>query len=268
MRVLWFAIVWTASCVLALDFDALKILETLGYLEKSQVNDAAAVSLATRQYQLYNRVNVTGLLDFQTVENMKGRRCLFPDVVKRRSPILDSIHPSEWKTYKNDYYTWKHGKKNYKTALTWSIYKYSSKVSKSDARRVMYRAFRLWSDVSPLTFSEVRQGEEADIMIGFHTGDHHKPCNKAFDGPGGALAHGSSPPVPLLHIDDSEPWIARGEGLFLDLPVTHEIGHVLGLLHSEDENAVMYWGMYGNEPQKVTLGKDDIEGIQAIYGRP
>ena len=43
----------------------------------------------------------------------------------------------------------------------------------------------------------------------------------------------------------------------------HEIGHLLGLSHSNDPNAIMFPSY---SPGRLTLGQDDIEGIQALYG--
>ena len=45
----------------------------------------------------------------------------------------------------------------------------------------------------------------------------------------------------------------------------HEIGHLLGLAHSQDTNAIMY-AYYGEE--RNDLRADDIAGIQSLYGAP
>lgn len=45
--------------------------------------------------------------------------------------------------------------------------------------------------------------------------------------------------------------------------VLHEIGHVLGLKHSERKGSVM-WPGYSRYRNKLT--SDDIEGIQSLYG--
>ena len=44
----------------------------------------------------------------------------------------------------------------------------------------------------------------------------------------------------------------------------HEIGHSLGLLHSNNKDAVMYAML--NKTGDPKLHQDDINGIQAIYG--
>ncbi len=45
----------------------------------------------------------------------------------------------------------------------------------------------------------------------------------------------------------------------------HEIGHLLGLAHSQDQNAIMY-AYYGED--RNDLRADDIAGIQYLYGSP
>ena len=47
--------------------------------------------------------------------------------------------------------------------------------------------------------------------------------------------------------------------------VTHEVGHVLGLGHSEDSTATMYKSTGLGDLGKRELGGDDIEGIEALY---
>ena len=44
--------------------------------------------------------------------------------------------------------------------------------------------------------------------------------------------------------------------------VTHEVGHVLGLGHSDDPKANMYWLCCN------PISSDDIAGIVALYGPP
>jgi hypothetical protein len=44
--------------------------------------------------------------------------------------------------------------------------------------------------------------------------------------------------------------------------IAHEIGHALGLGHSEDSSALMY---YRTVDQRRRLGQDDIDGISYLY---
>lgn len=55
-----------------------------------------------------------------------------------------------------------------------------------------------------------------------------------------------------------------GSNLFI--VAAHEFGHSLGLFHSKDINALMY-PVYKNPlNNQPVLGRDDIEGIQLLYG--
>ncbi|GCC34873.1 hypothetical protein chiPu_0013350 [Chiloscyllium punctatum] len=72
-----------------------------------------------------------------------------------------------------------------------------------------------------------------------------------FDGSGGVLAHAFAPGPSL-------------GGINLEIVVTHEVGHSLGLGHSNDKNAVMFATYSFRDP--FMLMPDDIKGIQFLYG--
>lgn len=47
--------------------------------------------------------------------------------------------------------------------------------------------------------------------------------------------------------------------------VTHEVGHFLGLAHSDDQDALMYFAYMSSRPTDELLGADDVAGICAIF---
>ena len=76
------------------------------------------------------------------------------------------------------------------------------------------------------------------------TGDHGDGF--PFDGPGGVIAHTFYPfpanPEPLagdMHFDDAESWHVGAEVDVFSVAL-HELGHALGLGHSDNPNDVMY----------------------------
>ena len=68
-------------------------------------------------------------------------------------------------------------------------------------------------------------------------------------------------------INNSFKWGTNGEPYTQDLQnaLTHEIGHVLGLGHSEEDTATMFGTSYTGEKSKRTLDEDDIQGISYLY---
>lgn len=74
-----------------------------------------------------------------------------------------------------------------------------------------------------------------------------------------------------MHFDDSENWtLSTAEAMasedatdFLSVAI-HEIGHVLGLLHSDDNSAVMFPSYRGVQHK---LEADDIDGLKELYDK-
>ncbi len=154
-----------------------------------------------------------------------------------------------------------------KTSINYYFINGTGKINGNTERDLIRAAFALWAEETPLTFNEVSDSTQADILIGWAEGEHGD--GDSFDGPGDVLAHASYPnPYEerqvFLHFDDSERWV-NSETLNVDLltVAAHEIGHNLGLDHSIDPNALMYPSY--SEPHRF-LGQDDIAGVQSLYG--
>jgi hypothetical protein len=154
-----------------------------------------------------------------------------------------------------------------KLDLTYVFLNGTSALSDDQEQELVRAAFDLWAAQTPLTFTEVDDRDEADIEIGWATGDHGD--GDPFDGPGRILAHATFPnPYSdrrvILHFDDDERWVnSDQQNVDLLTVAAHEIGHVLGLDHSSDPNALMFAAYQG--PRRF-LGDDDIAGAQALYG--
>lgn len=143
----------------------------------------------------------------------------------------------------------------------------TEKISGDNEQAVIKQAFDLWAGQTPLTFTQTSNRAQADIVIGWGTGEHGD--GDPFDGPGDVLAHASFPnPYDdrqvFLHFDNDERWVnSDSQNVDLLTVAAHEIGHTLGLAHSDDPDALMYPSYSG--PHRF-LGQDDIAGVQSLYG--
>ncbi|KAE8664371.1 Metalloendoproteinase 1 [Hibiscus syriacus] len=88
-----------------------------------------------------------------------------------------------------------------------------------------------------------------------------------FDGSGGVLAHAFAPQDGRFQYDAEENWSRNPtrSQVVLESVAVHEIGHVLGLGHSQDGNAIMFPSFQVGNTKK-NLGQDDINGLHALYG--
>lgn len=154
-----------------------------------------------------------------------------------------------------------------KLDITYYFINGTDQLPDAEEHELVREAFAIWAAVSPLTFTETSDRASADIEISWERGNHGD--GDPFDGPGRVLAHATFPnPFAnrqvILHFDDDERWVnSNSQNVDLLTVAIHEIGHNLGLGHSEDPNAIMFASYRG--PSR-TLGTDDIAGIQALYG--
>ncbi|XP_043520262.1 matrix metalloproteinase-14-like isoform X4 [Frieseomelitta varia] len=149
--------------------------------------------------------------------------------------------------------------------LTYKISKYPRNLPQHKVDAELNKAFKVWSEYTDLVFIQKKSGQ-VHIEIRFEKGEHGD--GDPFDGPGGTLAHAYFPVYGGdAHFDDAEQWSIdsfRGTNLFQ--VAAHEFGHSLGLSHSDVKAALMAPFYRGYQPY-FRLDDDDIQGIQALYGK-
>uniref|UniRef100_A0A8C9SYW7 72 kDa type IV collagenase n=1 Tax=Scleropages formosus TaxID=113540 RepID=A0A8C9SYW7_SCLFO len=144
-----------------------------------------------KKMQKFFSLPETGEIDQRTVEIMKKPRCGVPDVANY------NFFPSKPKWGKN--------------TLTYRILGHTPDLDEEVIDDAFFRAFKVWSDVTPLKFTRIMDGE-ADIMINFGRNEHGD--GYPFDGKDGLLAHAFAPGQGIggdSHFDDDEQW-TLGEG--------------------------------------------------------
>uniref|UniRef100_A0A914UVR2 Peptidase metallopeptidase domain-containing protein n=1 Tax=Plectus sambesii TaxID=2011161 RepID=A0A914UVR2_9BILA len=159
---------------------------------------------------------------------------------------------------------------------TFSIRNAPRTLSVGDVRRSIYDALKSWEGVSALTFQE-SSDPSADIQVSFEQGDHDD--SYPFDGPDVVLAHAFFPSPGRggdVHFDAEELWTKRRVGDAYTREVSllsvaiHELGHSLGLHHSDVEGSIMYpYYQYTTDADHTgpRLHYDDILAVQELYGR-
>jgi len=221
--------------------------------QMQKLTDPSVVRRALMNLQAFGGVPVTGELDEPTKKLMKTPRCGNHDIENMASETRKKRYILE-------------GSKWGKKTITYRIYTYTPDMPRSQVDSEIQRAFKVWSDVTPLIFRQIQSGTP-DISITFATGSHGD--GNPFDGPGGTLAHAFFPRFGGdCHFDDAELFSAYSRrGINLFQVAAHEFGHSLGLSHSRVQSALMA-PFYRGYVQYFKLDRDDISGIQQLYGSP
>ncbi|KAG8391298.1 hypothetical protein BUALT_Bualt01G0173400 [Buddleja alternifolia] len=227
-----------------------KHLTNLGYMKNYNKNsyDKARASidlfdddleLAIKQYQTFFHLKTNGILDSKTIETLRLPRCGVADFANSNGGQVNNI---KWPRTKR--------------SLTYSF----PRATRKDVMNPIKDATQQWSNVTNFTFKYIENYDHADIKFSFQRrilGDV-----ETFDGPSGIWAHAFGPNDGRVHYDGDEKWVAKG-GLDLQTIMLHELGHVLGLGHTSDHDAIMYPII--STGIRKGLGQDDINGIRALY---
>ena len=206
------------------------------------------VSAAIRKLQSRYNLRETGKINAELMAFLDQPYCDVPDPPGPAAMVSGGV-PWRDPHVTFQYMTWP-------TALT-----------RADVRGALRVAFDTWEAVCAVRFSEVTT--QGDMRIVFAAGAHGDGW--PFDGPGHILAHAFYPDWADnlrgdLHIDTSEPWVIDAQAPLdaRDLVTTaiHEVGHSIGLPHSNVPESVM-WPNYTG-PQR-TLHRSDIDLAQSLY---
>ncbi|KAI3670038.1 hypothetical protein L6452_41625 [Arctium lappa] len=240
-------------------------LARFGYLNYQNTPDHANIEddkfddeleAALKSYQKYYHLNVTGTLDGPTVSQMGMPRCGLPD---KRTYMhgSKSSHIVPRFSFFPLSPTWPPGKSH----LT---YAFPSNYPNHHVYPVE-RALKQWAVATHyFTFSRTTDFKHANLKISFEKREHG---DTNFDGPGHVLAHAFAPTDGRLHFDLAENWSDGPRPMPMKMDVetvaAHEIGHLLGLEHSKDPNALMWPTV--RKGVKRGLNADDIKGIKTLY---
>ena len=214
------------------------------------------VSAALERYQKMHGLPVTGAFDEATRTMMAKPRCGMPDLFGGLKFNTTCAWPNQ--------------------QLTFAFEDGTNQIAGAQEFQAVRQAFQTWANATSFTFTEVERNAGPDVLIDW------RPANDPDQSMvGSILAHADFPvgcgqindslPRPV-HFDDSEETWVVGVGGFntfdVETVALHEIGHILGMLHSNPlEGSVMFSIIEDNATHRV-LTRDDIAGIQKLYMPP
>ncbi|XP_041087851.1 matrix metalloproteinase-17-like [Polyodon spathula] len=255
-----------------------------------QLQTWEAVTEAIRSMQRFAGIEMTGVMDRETLVLMNTPRCSLPDIAgdgglsapeegTRGPPNSEEGLLSLQNTQRRNRSRRRRrdaGQGWPKRNISWRWETVRSLLFYS---LHWWRGHRNWWEEevpgeSPrLVFHEVGGAGEAELQVDFLRGSHGDGF--AFDGPGGAVAHAFFPSDPqragAVHFDRDESWTFRApesHGMDLFAVAVHEFGHALGLSHSSSRRSIMrpyYQGPVG-DPLQYRLSAEDQRHILQLYG--
>lgn len=220
-----------------------------GYLDAAEAGNPAAVAAAIAKAQELYGLPVTGEADEMTVRAFaRTPRCGVTDAEEAREAI------NRW------------GVKH----LTYAI-EATPRGRDLDPERATHAiraAFQSWSNVCGLTFEQIDNRESCNLLIGVGRGPR-----AGFDGSGGTLAWAELPPSEghrrqlEMRFDLDENFVVgqSPSGILLENVACHEIGHLIGLSHTNVSGSLM---LPTYSPRVARPQADDILRARNRYGDP
>ncbi|XP_019539900.2 matrix metalloproteinase-19 [Aedes albopictus] len=221
------------------DQDAQAVLQDYGFLSSDdiinrldQTTDSAKDAL--KRFQKQFNLTENGALDDDTRRLISAPRCGVAE--------LNAIE-DKWT----------------KRALTFKINSFPRSVPQSEARNLINQAFKEWTKHVLLNVTEVSRGE-ADIYVSdeqkIHENRLGSECRFTTNT---TLAHAFFPEVGDIHYNTDRSYTSEE---FFSATI-HEIGHTLGLDHSNSKTSIMFpfHIRYHTE-----IPEEDRRALQALYG--
>ncbi|KAF3211361.1 hypothetical protein TWF106_010247 [Orbilia oligospora] len=195
----------------------------------------AILSMGIAGFQSLAGLPKTGVFDVETANHFNQPHC--HSNCNRSGETVNSAYAEG--------YTLEH-----KKTISYCFNEYSDQLSVREIRDVFEKAFKDWEDLLkvPIIFMEVAPHPgKGNIRISWANsggGGQYGPVFVSYPPPNGADAN-----TPIeMYFDEDTKWTVEN----LRKTVLHQVGHILGIVHSSRRDTVM-WPAYRNE----TFGGDD-----------
>ncbi|MFF4321246.1 matrixin family metalloprotease [Streptomyces sp. NPDC001568] len=229
-----------------------------GSYEQGRLDDITA--LALDRFQEYEGLRRTGVFDPQTRDQMTRPRCGMPSLRNGTDEGPDCA----WK----------------RNRLTYAFGGGTAQIPDDNEYKAVREAFATWQKVIPVTFTEVVESANPDILVRWVPADHPNCVTLV----GAESAHSALPPgcrtgsggsvLPRpLHFDNTEALWSIGYSLgHFDVQsmAVHEIGHLIGLTHARYIEGYMdvMWPVLNPGYIKRNLAPNDVSRARSLYWQP
>ncbi|XP_019422310.1 PREDICTED: metalloendoproteinase 1-like [Lupinus angustifolius] len=256
---------------------AKQYLYDFGYMTNSSyplsdILDTETIS-AINTYQKFFNLDVTGMLDNKTLNQMTLPRCVVPDL-----NVTYDLNSETNVSWPQGIHWFPNGTST--NHLTYGFLP-ESKIPR-EFQKVFIDAFDRWSEaiaelkLAKLNFTKMNY-KTSDIKIGFYFLD-----NSVENVVGGTIMRyqkgscsgNGSKIVGDIRLDASKYWVLPGDngtwswkdGDFdLGTVAMHQIGHILGLGHSSNVKSIMYPSILKTKEIKVEIIGNDKNNIKNVY---
>ncbi|KAJ8042924.1 Matrix metalloproteinase-24 [Holothuria leucospilota] len=243
-----------------------------GYLRHSEDVTSLEHINAIANMQSFYKLPITGVVGSEEYFIMQQPRCGFPDMVGK-GDAWNAVQVAPRASGRVRRFSINRERQRWSSNfVTYRFINFTSDLPSSQQSEAVEKAAQKWSAVSGLTISK-SSSSTADIDLSFNRQTHGDPFS--FDGRSGILAHAFFPGGGLggdIHFDDDEFFTTErinpgAVGTDFTYVTLHELGHSLGLDHSNIPEAVMSTTFVATTAD-IQLHRDDIAGIQFLYGAP
>ncbi|XP_063682655.1 uncharacterized protein LOC134817444 [Bolinopsis microptera] len=152
-------------------------------------------------------------------------------------------------------------------SIRFNFQNFSSILKQDGTRQEVLKALNLFSNTG-FNFQEVAPTASAEIVFMFIKGLHAD--SRTYHGAGVEKAHAYAPTNSEIHFNDFQKFgISEhdhgGRAVSMFYVAAHEIGHALGILHSQQQDALMQPGYPKNAFQIQNMHNDDTMAVHTLY---
>ncbi|RDX82785.1 Metalloendoproteinase 5-MMP, partial [Mucuna pruriens] len=235
-----------------------------GYLQSSgpfdDYFDQKTIS-AIKTYQKYFNLTATGILDNHTIHQISLLRCAVPDM----NFSYNFTDNASWPKAGN---RWFPKGKN----LTYGFLPASE--IPANATKVLRKSFTRWTQATGVLNLSETTYDKADIKVGFYNFTLLDIDVEVLGASIITLQPDSNDTTGYILLDGTKFWLLPSENhslswedelLDLESAAMHQIGHLLGLDHSNHTDSVMYPYVLPSQQRKVQLSVSDKDNIRKQY---